>query len=120
MSETNTPTPPPEPASTTPGPKTTDASSIHASNQLAAQVALSNKKSLGLALLLALFFGPLGLLYASILGGIVMFLVNLIIAIPTLGVGLLLTWPLTVLWAFLAINKHNGAIDRQVLGQALS
>lgn len=50
----------------------------------------SNKKSMGLAIILALFFGPLGLLYSSVTGGIIMLVVSGIIAVFTLGFGLLI------------------------------
>ena len=67
-------------------------------------------KSVGLAILLALLFGPLGLLYASVMGGVVMFFVSLLIALVTFGFGILLTWPICVLWAAIAANSHNSAL----------
>ena len=65
------------------------------------------EKSVGLAVLLAFLFGPLGMLYATVPGAIVMFFVNIIVAIVTLGLGLFLTLPIGILWAGLAASSKN-------------
>jgi len=72
-------------------------------------------KSTGLAIILAVVFGPIGLLYSSVLGAIVMFVVNIIVGIVTLGFGLFLTWPICGLWAALAVMSHN----KKLLGASL-
>lgn len=64
-------------------------------------------KSTGLAILLAVFFGPIGLLYSTVTGAIVMFIVNILIALVTLGFGLLLTWPICGVWAAVAVKSYN-------------
>lgn len=64
-------------------------------------------KSVGLAIALGFVFGPLGLLYSTILGAVVMFFVNILIGVVTLGVGLFLTWPLCAVWAYVATNSYN-------------
>lgn len=70
-------------------------------------------KSPGIAALLALFFGPLGMLYATIPGAAVIFAANLVIAIITFitfGLGAFLwfgTWIAGVVWAVVASNQHN-------------
>lgn len=51
-------------------------------------VIVGKQKSVGVAFLLAFLFGPLGLLYASVVGGIVMIIVSGLVAIVTLGFGL--------------------------------
>ena len=70
-------------------------------------IVVKSEKNLVLALLLTFFFGPLGLLYATILGGIVMLVVNLVVGILTFGIGLAVTWPITMLWALLATLSYN-------------
>lgn len=65
------------------------------------------RKSVGLAILLALLFGPLGMLYATVWGGLIMFAVTLLVGALTLGFGFLLTWPVCVLWAALAAHNYN-------------
>jgi len=72
-------------------------------------------KSMGVATLLAFFFGPLGLLYATVKGGLIMMAVGLLIGVITVGLGLILIWPVCVVWAAMATKNHNGR-----LGAALS
>lgn len=86
------------------------------SDLIRAQVALSNKKSMGAALALTFFFGPLGLFYASVIGGIVMLIVTIVVAIFTLGIGLLITQPICLIWAGLAVSGQNSKIDAAVVG----
>lgn len=62
---------------------------------------------MGVALVLASLFGPFGLLYASVTGGIVMMVVYTIVAIFTLGFGLFFVWPIPIIWAAIAINKER-------------
>ena len=70
-------------------------------------VVMKSNKSTGVAIILALLFGPLGLLYASVKGGIIMFFITSIVALFTLGIGLLITWPACVIWAAVAVNNQN-------------
>ncbi len=71
------------------------------------------QKSMLLGLILTFFFGPLGMLYATVLGGIVMFIVCVLtfgITIMTLGVGsvlFFLVWIIQMLWAGFAIAGYN-------------
>lgn len=70
-------------------------------------------KNPGTATLLAALFGPLGMLYATIPGAIVMFCANLVIlvlGVVTFGVGLFLgvfTWIGGMIWAYAAAKGHN-------------
>ncbi len=66
-------------------------------------VVAKTEKNLGIAVVLAAIFGPLGLFYASIA---VSFLVGLL----TFGVGLLFTWPLCILWTYLATKRYNAKL----------
>jgi len=70
-------------------------------------VIVASTKSMGLAVILAVLFGPLGLLYSTVIGAVVMFVVNVLAAIFTLGFGLLLTWPTCGIWAAIATKAHN-------------
>lgn len=65
------------------------------------------QKSMGVAILLAIAFGPIGLLYASVTGGVIMFVVSIIVLPLTLFLGIFLTWPACVIWAAIAVNKHR-------------
>ena len=66
-----------------------------------------DKKSPVLAFFLTFFFGPLGLFYASITGGIVMLILDIFVAIFTFGIGLLFTNIICVIWAMSAVSKYN-------------
>jgi hypothetical protein len=71
------------------------------------------KKNMIAALVLALFLGPIGLLYASVTGGIIMLAINaitLILSIVTFGLltpifGL--SWLTCLVWAALAVDRKN-------------
>lgn len=70
-------------------------------------------KSAGLAVLLAFLFGPLGMLYSTVTGALVIFCLNLIvivIGVLTVGIGLLLgfcTWIAGMVWAYTAAEDFN-------------
>jgi hypothetical protein len=67
-------------------------------------------KSMAMAIVLAIIFGPLGMLYATVTGGIVMIFISILAAVFTLGFGLFLTWPVCVVWAAIATNSYNKKI----------
>ena len=73
-------------------------------------------KSVGTAIVLAIFFGPLGMLYSTVPGGLVMLLINVILVIPTLGTVLFITWPAGIVWAAVAANTHNSKLYGYVQG----
>ena len=64
-------------------------------------------RSVRTAVLLALFFGPLGLFYVSAVSGVLMTFVTLVAGLSTVGVGLLFAWPLCVVWAYIAASTHH-------------
>ena len=70
-------------------------------------------KSMGMAIILAVILGPLGLFYSTILGGIVMLAVSLfalLIAFLTFGFGSVLfffIYPTCIIWTAVATNAHN-------------
>lgn len=75
-------------------------------------VVVTKQKSLAAAILLTIFFGPLGLLYSSVMGGIAMIVLGLLIGIFTLGVGLVIVWPICIVWAVVAVNMANKKQDK--------
>ncbi|HQW05545.1 MAG: hypothetical protein IPH05_01550 [Flavobacteriales bacterium] len=74
---------------------------------------LIKQKSLGIALVLSFLFGPLGMLYATIMGGVIMFVVSVPVVLFTGGLGLLLTIPVGMVWSASAVNSYN----KQLLGR---
>jgi hypothetical protein len=69
-------------------------------------------KSVALALLLAFFFGPLGMLYSTVAGGIIMFFLSFFLAISTCGLSLFVTWPICVIWSAVAADSYNRQLAR--------
>lgn len=59
-------------------------------------------KSAWAAFFLTFFFGPLGLLYASIAGGIILTVIALIIVPLTAGIAAFLIRPISIIWGVLA------------------
>lgn len=76
-------------------------------NEQPQTVVTTSTKSMGVAIILTVLFGPLGMLYSTILGGIIMCVISLIVGIVTLGFGLLLTWPICIIWAAVATSSFN-------------
>lgn len=74
-------------------------------------VVVTSQKSLVASILLTLFFGPLGLFYSSVTGGVVMLILSIIVSIFTLGFGLLITFPICIIWGVIATNQYNSKIN---------
>ena len=72
-----------------------------------AYVLVRQPKSVGAAILLAIFFGPLGMLYSTVPGALVMMLVSFVLAIMTGGISFFLTWPICIVWAAVAAGEYN-------------
>jgi len=82
---------------------------------------VKSTKSIGVAILLTLFLGPIGLFYASIIGGIIMtllpfgllflFIVGLATEIAAItGLVILISifyWLICIVWAIIAVNGYN-------------
>jgi hypothetical protein len=78
-------------------------------------VVLAPQKSVGLAFLLTFFFGPLGMLYSTVSGALVMLaglvIGTVFIGIVTFGLGLILYWPLvwvaSIIWGCVAAGNQQ-------------
>ncbi len=70
-------------------------------------VVTRSPKSVGISIALTLFFGPLGMFYSTIIGAIIMSIITLIVGIFTMGIGLIIIWPINVIWAAIATNSYN-------------
>jgi hypothetical protein len=70
-------------------------------------VVIAAPKNVGLAVILTVLFGPLGMLYSMVIGGVIMLVASLILAVFTFGFGLLLTWPVCIVWGALAASSYN-------------
>ncbi|EDQ05589.1 hypothetical protein DSM14862_02574 [Sulfitobacter indolifex] len=70
------------------------------------------QKSVVAAFFLTLLFGPLGLLYATVAGGIVLIILAILIGVVTFGLGALITWPVSIIWGVVAamMSKRTPSI----------
>lgn len=68
-------------------------------------VVVQSKKSVGLAVLLALLFGPLGLLYSSVAGALILFVIGFILFFLLPVVGAIIVWVLSMIWAVVAASR---------------
>jgi hypothetical protein len=64
-------------------------------------------KSVPLGLLLSVFLGPIGLLYASLRGGIIMILIGIVLISALYPFPIMLWWLACAIWSVAAIEKHN-------------
>ena len=71
------------------------------------RIVVTPTKSVGIAILLTILFGPLGMLYCTILGAVVMCVLSTVVAVVTFGLGIFITWPLCILWAVAATSSCN-------------
>jgi hypothetical protein len=88
-------------------------------------------KSIGIAILLTILFGPIGLFYASIFGALIMLLAPILFlallfigvlqdnsVLMNLSLGLLIFfaltyWLITIIWAIIGVNNYNKDIEDQ-------
>lgn len=66
-----------------------------------------SKKSMGVSILLTILFGPLGMFYSTVSGAIIMLIISVIIAIFTAGIGILITWPVCIIWGAMSTSSYN-------------
>ncbi|MGA9311731.1 MAG: hypothetical protein WBV74_15350 [Pseudonocardiaceae bacterium] len=74
-------------------------------------------KSVGAALVLTFFFGPLGLFYINVRGAVIAIIVSLIVGLLTLGFGLLFVWPITMVWAAVTASKKHQKFEEWKIGK---
>lgn len=70
-------------------------------------VVVKTEKSMGITILLTILFGPLGMFYSTVTGAIVMIIVSGLVGVFTLGLGLIVTWPVCIIWAAISTNNYN-------------
>lgn len=75
-----------------------------------ATVLIASEKSVGVAILLTVLFGPLGMFYSTVAGGLIMLVVSIVFAACTFGLSLLITWPICIIWAAVAASNSNASL----------
>ena len=68
-------------------------------------------KSQGLGFLLTFLFGPLGLLYSTVIGAVIMILAAIAIGLFTFGFGAIFLWPICWIVSFVVIKNHNERVE---------
>ncbi len=68
------------------------------------------KKSMAVALILTFLFGPLGLLYATVPGALILLVLTLVIGFFTLGIGFIVGWLASMIWAAVSVNSYNAKL----------
>jgi hypothetical protein len=71
-------------------------------------------KNVGVAFLLTFFFGPLGMFYSTVTGGLVMLCVSIVAAALTAGLSVLLTWPACIIWGCVAARNYNSQMAARI------
>jgi hypothetical protein len=79
-------------------------------------IVIGKAKSVGTAFILAFFFGPLGLLYASVTGGVIMFILAIPALIFTAFLGIFFINPICSIWAVIAANQANASLQNKAGG----
>lgn len=77
-------------------------------------IVVTSTKSVGVSLILTILFGPLGMLYSTVSGGLIMIFVSFFVALATAGLGLVITWPISIIWGAMAVSSSN----QKILAQA--
>lgn len=78
--------------------------------QTGAGVVVVGQKSLGLAIVLTFFFGPLGMLYSTVPGAIVTFIIGFISILLGGWAMVVILWPIELIWTYTGVKKHNARL----------
>ncbi len=70
-------------------------------------IVVAPAKSVGISLLLTFFFGPLGMLYSTVPGALIMLVVSVVVGFVTFGFGLLVTHPICMIWGAVSAHRFN-------------
>ncbi len=87
---------------------------IHQPQHSQTVIVVGKAKSVGVAFLLSFLFGPLGLFYASVIGGLVMLVLAVILFVILPVVGGILAWIASIIWAVVAANNANKQLHSQI------
>lgn len=70
-------------------------------------IVIVERKSVLLAFLLTLFFGPLGMLYSTVAGALIMLVISSVLALVTVGLSLFITHPICIIWGCVAASASK-------------
>lgn len=78
-------------------------------------VVIISKKNVGVAILLTIIFGPLGMLYSTISGALIMTILSMTIGVLTMGLGMIIIWPICIIWAASAAQTYNQNEEQKMI-----
>ena len=90
---------------------------MNEANNTPQHIVVTPTKSVGISLILTILFGPLGMLYSTVSGGIIMLILAVIIGFFTLGFGVAIVWPISIVWGAVAVSSSNQKIMNQASQQ---
>ncbi len=76
-------------------------------NNTVRPVVVTTTKSVGISIILTVLFGSLGMFYSTVWGAVIMTILSIIVGIATVGIGLLVTWPISIIWGAMAASSYN-------------
>jgi dolichol kinase len=76
-------------------------------------VIVASTKSDALSLVLTFFSGPLGMLYSTIWGALVMIVLSVPVFFLTFGHGAFLIWHVSMIWGAWAAHRYNQRLLRR-------
>jgi hypothetical protein len=76
-------------------------------NVMPTVIVARQQKSVGVAILLTVLFGPLGMLYSTVVGALVMIVISVVLAFITGGISVPFTWLASIIWGALAAQNWN-------------
>ena len=68
---------------------------------------MPQRKSVLLSLTLTFFFGPFGMMYSTVVGGLIMLVLYVVLGVPTLGWALAALHPIAMIWGAVASHRAN-------------
>lgn len=77
-------------------------------------IVVTSTKSVAISIIFTFLFGPLGLLYSTVSGGIIMIVIGIILFVLTAGLGLISTWPICMIWGVIAVSNSNKKVLNQI------
>ncbi len=69
---------------------------------------MAKRKSVVLSLVLTFFLGPIGMLYSTVTGAVVMLVLYVGLGIVTFGWALAVLHPMAMIWGAVAADRANG------------
>lgn len=83
-------------------------------NKQVQHIVVTTTKSVGVSIILTVLFGALGMFYSTIWGAVIMIFLSIIVIVATAGLGLIITWPISIIWGAMAVSSYN----KKLLAQA--